>query len=242
MRKIFDIHINDKPYGVYDIEGKEHNLGRYNDSPATWWLLYDDNPNQVKFINEMEEESNLIPYIDKGIHRICWEINYKQTNYTKFKYDEYDIRSSGICTLKANNREIYKFHSSDLNYAMAQVQVLVGKITCHPYNFFEPEKDDGRKIFFCGLPAFVYKGWEVGEIKIKPDYSKIDKETWWERYELFNSHHENKDDDEFDDELEKEEYDADFELFEGNTSSESFYDEINWGDALSDGKIWWFRK
>lgn len=242
MRKLFDIFINDKPYTVYDIEDKEHNLGKYNDSPSTWWLLYDEDPSSVKFLNEMEENSKFIPYIDKGVHRICWEINYKQSNYIKYKWEEYDIRNSGVCILKANGREIYKFHSSDLMYAMAHVQILVGKITCHPYNFFEPEKDEGRKIFFCGLPAFVYKGWDVGEIKIKPDYSKIDKESWWKHYEFFNAHHENKEYEEFDDDLDKDEYDADHELFQEHTNEYYYADEINWGDALSDGKIWWFRQ
>lgn len=242
MRKVFDILINDKPYTVYSIEGKEHDLGKSNGCPANWWLHYDDDASSIKLLNEMEENSNLLPYIDRGVHRICWEIIYKQSNYIKYKWDEADIRDSGICIMKANGREVYKFHTSDLMYAMANVQILVGKIISHPYNLLEPEKDEGRKIFFCGLPAFVYKGYEIGEIKIKPDYSNIDKDLWWQRYDFFNSNHEEKSYEEFEDDLEKEEYDADYELFQEHTKE--YYDEdmINWGDALNDGKIWWFRK
>lgn len=236
MRKIFDIYINDKPYPVYDIENKHHNLGRYNDSPTTWWLLFDNDHAEPKLINEMEENSKLIPYLDRGVHRICWEINYKQTNYVKYKWDDYDLRASGECILKANGREVYKFRTSDIMYAMSNVQVLIGKIISHSYNFLEPEKDDGRKIFFCGLPAFVYKGYEVGEIRIKPDYSKLNKKSWWKKYNFYNSHHETYA------ELPDDESEEDYEVFMSESLDYQDNDEINWGDALQDGKIWWFRK
>jgi len=242
MRKVFDILINDKPYTVYGIEGKEHSLGINNGCPANWWLHYEEDTSSIKFLNEMDENPNLIPYIDRGVHRICWEINYKQTNRIKYKWDEADIRDSGVCNLKANGRDVYKFHTSDLMYAMARVQTLVGEIISHPYNLLEPEKDDGRKIFFCGLPAFVHRGYEVGEIKIEPDYSSISKELWWKRYDFFNSNHEEKSFEEFEDELDQEEYEADYELFQENTKEYYDNDMINWGDALNDGKIWWFRK
>ena len=242
MRKIFDILINDKPYPVYDIENKHHELGKWNNSPTTWWLLFENDYKDSKFLNEMEEESKLIPYIDRGVHRVCWEINYKQSNHIKYKWDEADIRNSGVCTLKANGRDIYKFHSSDLMYAMARVQTLVGELLSHPYNFLEPEKDDGRKIFFCGLPAFVYRGYEVGEIKIIPDYSKISKKSWWRHYELYNSRHEEKSYEEFEDDVDEGNYDMDLESSKDNTNEYYNDDSINWGDALEDGKIWWFRK
>jgi hypothetical protein len=108
--------------------------------------------------------------------------------------------------------------------------------------FLEPEKDDGRKIFFCGLPAFVYRGYEVGEIKIIPDYSKISKKSWWRHYELYNSRHEEKSYEEFEDDLDEGNYDMDLESSKDNTNEYYNDDSINWGDALEDGKIWWFRK
>ena len=41
-RKIFDILIRDKPYTVYDIEGYEHEYGKWNGCPTTWWLDYSE--------------------------------------------------------------------------------------------------------------------------------------------------------------------------------------------------------
>ena len=78
-RKIFDILIREKLYPVYSIEGYEHNLGKWNGCPDTWWLDYSvyhsDNDYKVPTIRE------LIPYIDKGVHRVCWEVNYAQFNF-----------------------------------------------------------------------------------------------------------------------------------------------------------------
>lgn len=237
MRKLFDIHINDKPFPVFSIEDKEHNYGKSNGCPANWWLDYtkDENGNYLErdgnqLLLEMNgKERNLVPYIDKGVHRICWEVSYKQGNRSKFKWDEFQLRSYGTCTLRANGREVYKFVHSDIQGAMTQVQYLVEKITCHPYNFFEPEKEDGRKIYFKSLPALVRTGYEVGEIRIEPDYSMLPKKRWWQIYELFNRKYEIADsifNEDMDEERNQYEYENDI---------------INWGDALSDGSIGWFR-
>lgn len=239
MRKLFDIHINDKPFPVFSIDGKEHNYGKSNGCPDNWWLDYtkDEEGNYLEqdgsqLLVEMNgKERNLIPYIDKGVHRICWEITYKQGNLMKYKWDDYDIRSYGTCIMRANGRDVYKFRHNDLQGAMVHVQHLSEKLLYHPYNFFEPEKDDGKKIYFKSLPAFVRTGYEVGEIRIEPDYSVLPKEKWWKIYNLFDSRaYESADsifsddDDRFDDNIE-----------------DQMADMINWGDALSDGHIYWYR-
>jgi hypothetical protein len=234
MRKVFDIYINEKPFPVFNIEGKEHTYGKNNGCVPTWWLDYTKDQNgdyapASGIITEITENRKLIPYIDKGVHRICWEVIYKQSNLIRYKWDEYDIRSTGSCTLRANGRDVYKFRNSDLQSAMTQVQYLTEKIISHPYNFFRPEEDDGRKIYYKSLPAFVRTGFEVGEITIEPDYSILSKEKWWEIHRLFSKKYESKDSifREFPDEEEEQEL--------------GFSDTINWGDALSDGFINWFR-
>lgn len=242
MRKLFDIHINDKPFPVFSIDGKEHLYGKHNGCPETWWLdyTYDVEGNYIpleenRLLMEFkcfEEERNLIPYIDKGVQRICWEVIYKQSNYMRHKWDEYDLRGTGGCTLRANGRDVYKFRNSDLHSAMTQVQYLTEKILSHPYNFFKPEEDDGRKIYFRSLPAFVRIGYEVGEIRIQPDYSMISKEKWWKIHDLFQSRKYESDDSIFyDDDDEPDDDDLQYEMM----------DMINWGDVLNDGQIWWFR-
>ena len=151
----------------------------------------------------------------------------------KYKWDDYDMRSYGTCTIRANGRDVYRFRHSELHGAMTYVQYLCEKLISHPYNFFEPEKDDGRKIYFKSLPAFVRTGYDLGEIRIEPDYSMLPKKKWWQIYELFDSKKYESadsifrdDDDELDDEYREE-----------NRNN----DMINWGDALSDGHIYWYR-
>ncbi len=246
MHKLFDIQINDKLHPVYNIPNKHHKYGEWNGCPTEWWLYRGDLDNLssrgllTEFANSNSED--FIPYIDKGTHRVCWEINYKQNNSIRHKHDSADIRSHGRCKLIANGKEVYSFPSSDINYAMSKVQQLVCELMQHPYNFLNPEEDNGRKIFFYGLPAFVRTGYEPGEIRIAPDYECISREEWWEKYKFYDNNSMSKfskkvatkfdgyDEDEYDDE--------DFPPRDGLNSN----DEINWGDALSDGKIWWFRK
>lgn len=242
MRKVFDIYINDKPFPVFNIEGKEHNLGKANGCPDTWWLDYtrDEEGNYFpektnSLLTEMTgsaTERQLLPYIDKGVNRICWEISYKQGHTMKYKWDDCDIRSYGICTMKANGREVYKFRHSDLQAAMREVQNLEEKLISHPYNFFHPENDDGRKIYYKSLPAFVRTGYEVGEIKIEPDYSVLPKEKWWRIYELFNERKYESADSIFRD---------DALIHNDHLEECKRNDMINWGDALSDRWIDWFR-
>ena len=85
IRKIFEIQIYEKTYPVYSIEGYEHNLGKYNGCPDTWWLDYSvyhsDNDDEEPTMRE------LIPYIDKGVHRVCWRVDYEQHNSSKYKWE-----------------------------------------------------------------------------------------------------------------------------------------------------------
>ena len=211
-----------------------------NGCPDDWWLDYTKDeegnylpPSSNELLMEISDANinrKLIPYIDKGVNRICWEIRYEQGHSVKYKWDDPELRSWGSCTLIANGKEVYKFRCSDLQYAMIRVQQLTETIRSHPYNFFNPEEDDGRKIYFQGLPAFVYKGYDLGEIKIRPDYSKISKEKWWELYNAYESTAYESIDSIFKD---IDDHDTDLEYMRN--------DEINWGDALSDGKIKWFR-
>lgn len=242
IRKVFDIYINDVPHPVYDIKGKIHNYGRMNGYSDTYWLYKgkQQNSNEKSLLLELNNKEflkDLIPYIDKGVHRVCWEINYKQRNSIKYKWDDYSIRSHGLCTLKANNRDVYQFSCSDANYALNRAQFLMSELISHPYDFLNPEKNNGRKIFFYGLPSFVETGYQVGEIKIRPDYEEVSKEKWWEIYDFVSNNNMSK----FKDKILTFGQEEDLEMHEQHLAEERRNDTINWGDALSDGHIWWYR-
>lgn len=217
-RKAFVIMINDKPNQVWNIEEFEHENGKWNGTPTTWWLDY---------------QNELIPYVDKMVHRICWGIDYKQKNVSKYKWDEWSITNRGTCIISANGKPVYTFQSWDLGYAMAKAQTMIIQLTEHPYNFINPTEESDRKIWYYGLPATIKPSeHHAGEIAINPDYSAgIDEESWWKLYkDRSNNVLPNKDQDE-------QEVLMDEERFEETRS----YGMINHGDALWDGMINWFR-
>jgi hypothetical protein len=130
---------------------------------------------------------------------------------------------------------VYEFGTTGgdrgLSFAMAKVQYFQTMLSEHPYNFYDPKEEQGRKIYWYGLPATVWvklNGWEIAVI---PDYTcGLSKQEWWKELK----HRESKipvyKDDDYD-EMEEEDY---------NEAMNSDY--INWGDAFSDQHIDWFRK
>jgi hypothetical protein len=235
IRKIFEIQIRDRMYPVYSIEGYEHRLGPDNGCPATWWLDYSI------YYSEGDDEQpitrELVPYIDIGVHRVCWGVDYQQYNTTKYKWDEWDIRSGGICKITANGKPVYKFHYRDFEGALAFAQVKINEMIEHPFDFINPEKEIGRKIWYYGLPAKILLGYEPGEIRIEPDYSYLTEEEWWTELEHRKTNVHPKKREYIDDEKEEEERNK-----ERYMETRKFYEGIiNHGDALWDKMINWFR-
>jgi len=240
FRKIFDIMIWDELYPVYDIEGYEHEYGKQNGCPTTWWLDHSKADPETG----VKEERPLAPYIDKGVHRICWGVNYTQGNTTKHKWGELNLRSSGVCKITANGKDVYTIRNWDLNSALTSAQAIIEKIASHPYNFLDPEKERDRKIWYYNLPATVSPGYEPGEIKIYPDFSYMTPELWWSelgrrktKVTPINWEEIKKDEDAF------ISGDGNYEVnWERNDLGDyRDFGSINHGDALSDGNIWWFR-
>ena len=164
-RKAFDVLIEDKLYTVYDIKDKEHE--GFNDVPKTWWIEYDN---------------VLMPY-HVGCKRICWDISFNQKNTTKMKWNNITFRNNITCTITANGKLFYEFGTFDMNFAMSKAQYLITVMCEHGYNFFEPEKENGRKIFYYGMPATIKvsdrRPWEVDVI---PDCSTMTEDEWWSSY------------------------------------------------------------
>jgi hypothetical protein len=232
VREIFQIQIREKMYSVYSIEGYEHQLGKSNGCPDTWWLDYSD---YDKSEGEDVTLRELVPYIDKGVHRVCWGVDYHQFNSTKYKWDEWDIRNGGVCTITANSKPAYKFHYRDLQGALAAASNKIQEMMEHPFDFVHPEKEEGRKIWYHGLPATIRLGYEPGEIRIKPDYSYLSPKEWWDELERRKSKVFSKERLLTFDEIQDEEIEKNY------FSEDKDYEEINHGSAFYDGMINWFR-
>lgn len=223
VRKAFTVFIHDKEYDVYDIEGKEH--GGWNGEPKTWWLYYSD-PLPDGVVPPIDSP-HWEPYC-RSINRHVWDIRFKQRNYTKEKWDSTDFRNSTHVEMVCNGKPVYSFTTTGtqdgLSYAMAKVQYLQTQMSEHPFDFFNPEKEIGRRIYFHGLPATIQLGYDAGSIHVYPDFVEgYDKKSWWNEYSKRTRY--NEDDD----------WPSDFD----ETRESGF---INWGSALEDQHIWWFRK
>ena len=229
IKEIFSVYIENTKYNVYDIEDKRHD--GYNDMPATWWLYFD----KVKpgFIPSIDSE-NWTPF-DIGIKRHLWEFDIKQTNTHKIKWEDNRFSNNIRVDMICNKKKIYSFGTFDINFAFSKIQYLMVVISEHPYNFYESEKELGRKIFFYGLPSTVKPSDAYpGEISIVPEYSdELPLDVWWDEYSkrknpVISS-------------ILPEEDTEDYQMEEEQISEHKDYGSINWGDALSDGNIDWFR-
>lgn len=223
-RKIFDVMIGDNYFDVYDIEGKEHE--DLNDTCRTWWVYMA--PRLPDGMTPPADSDDLKPF-SKGINRRVWDIRFKEYNTTKVKWDELNFRYGLECTMLCNGKPVYSFGTHDLSFAMAKAQYLMVILSEHPYNFFEPEKEKGRKILFFNLPATIQPSTSYPwEISIYPDYEAMDQTEWWQKYKERSVRKTGDREDETD------EHDDFIEVRE--------LGYIHWGDALSDGYIGWFRK
>lgn len=231
MRKAFTVVIYDKEYDVYDIEGKEHE--GWNGVPKTRWLYFSERlPDGLL---PPIDSPHFVPF-DIGINRMVWDVKFKQKNTTKEKWNSTHFSNHTSVEMWCNNKLVYAFGTNGkyLDFAMAKVQYLQVMLSEHPYNFFEPETENGRKIFWYGLPATVRVKSSTWEISVVPDYATgLTEVEWWKELKRRESKIYTPVDD-----MDKQMAEMEEEDF--NESMSDGY--INWGDALSDAHIDWFRK
>jgi hypothetical protein len=224
-RKIFEVTVHNKQYVVYDIEGKEHE--GYGDIPKTWWLYY-----ATKLQEDLippADSPDFVPF-SRSINRRLWDIRITQYNSSKYKWDETRFSTGTNVEMWCNGKLIYAFGTFEASFAFAKIQYLQIILSEHSYNFFEPEKENGRKICWYGLPATVKVKQSTWEIAIIPDYTAgINQEDWWKEYRRRKKNHSNDD---------TEDLKMD-EMYDTEETNDGY---INWGDALSDNHIYWHRK
>lgn len=230
IKKQFTAYIGERQYWVYNIEDKKHES--LNGEPSTWWLYYktDEDVKSHDLTTPPIDSPHWLPY-QNSINRRCWDIHIVQKNGGKHKWGSTNFSCHTSVEMKCNGKLIYQFGVglgvNGLSYAMAKAQYLKVQMEEHPYNFFEPETEIGRKIYFYGLPATVEPTSWPGEIKIIPDYNILPREEWWKEYK-------------------NRKFKIDQHSFEESECFDSYEEDqqfgsINWGFALEDGNINWFR-
>ena len=230
IHKSFEVIIGKNSYDVWNIESKTHES--LNGEPSTWWLYFA--PRAPEGTPPPLDSDNWLPY-HVSINRMLWDIQFKQFNTTKGKWGNTQFRNHTTVEMRCNNKLIYSFtttgDSNGLSFAMGKVQYLQVALAEHPYDFFHPEKEKGRKIYWYGLPATIEPRRDGWEIIVRPDYDAgLSKEEWWKELRRRESKIGGEKDTDWDD-IEKE-----------DNEDEERLEYINWGDAFSDGHIDWFRK
>lgn len=231
MNKIFTVLINKHSYDVYNLNKEHEGL---NDTPTSWWIYLDSDEllDGQRKAPTNEDDEYFIPY-DSNIKRICWKYEIEESVSTKYKWDSINFRNHIKVKLYANNRLVYEdsFNGNYMQYVLAKIETLKVEMSEHPFDFFEPEKENGRLIYYYGLPAKI-KVTGINHIGIIPDYCILDKDRWWVEYARRKSLISK-----LTTEMEKDDYESDKDdMFE---DMEAGY--INWGSPLSDGNIKWFR-
>jgi hypothetical protein len=145
---IFKTLVGDRVMEVWNRKEKHQN-GEWNGTPANWWLKYEP------FIMGEPQEPRWIPWVDKMTHRPCWGFSVAESNYVKSKWGETDVNGSVGGYITCNGRKVYELRARDLYYAIAKAQTLIVELGEHPFNFSEPEKMIGRKIWWKDQPAKV---------------------------------------------------------------------------------------
>lgn len=228
MRKIFEVKVYDKMYPVYELNRRHEGM---NGVPDSWWLYYSGEiPDNIS-----EEDVNFLP-LDYSLYkqRLSWEIKFSDYATSKEKWNEMRFNTGTSCEMICNNKVVYKFTCGNMDFAFAKARYLMTILVEHPFDFINPENMKGHKIWFHGLPATVQPSF-IGKIDIWPDYTTVDKKTWWDEYRKrtidfkFNKVYEEG----LDTQLREMEVD-DYDEIYGS-------DHFRWGDPLSDGDINWSR-
>lgn len=225
MIHTYDILVDDKLRPVYRIKDREH-MG-LNDSPKNYWVWLGE-----EGVTPVYDSEDFVPYC-RFIRRPVWELSFKEYNSVKFKWGDYIFRQGVRVEMKANGNLIYAFTTYRMDFAVAKAQYLQVALAEHPYDFFNPEKEKARKIWWKGMPAFITpKKSYTWEIIVHPDLSCFSKNQWWEELARKEAKLLTPD---------KTAPADDMDLLPDDPEADHNQGYINWGDAFSDQHIDWFR-
>ena len=126
---------------------EEHDLGKNNGKSPNLWL---------KQTFSDTDKFDWVPWIDDcGTSRPCYEVSLVQQNRTKQKWGETRINSRCIVKISCNTKVVYEFFCHNVAYGLARSQILITKMGDHPFDFSDPKKEIGRKIWFYDQAAVI---------------------------------------------------------------------------------------
>jgi len=142
---------------------EEHELGPINGQPGSWWLEYKP--------THPEGEVEYIPWVDIGTYRPCFRVEVVESNYTKEKWGDVQIRGSVSCRIYANKLLAYSFISGSFEYALARASTLKTELLEHPIGGFLMGQESlvGRRVWYKGQPGVITEFIDGGNVSIESD-------------------------------------------------------------------------
>jgi len=176
---ITDVIIRGYKYQLWDLVDREpHSLGTDNGESGTLWVKKNGGGPFAE-----QKDDPWIPWLDISGNRNCWEIHIKDGNSIKYKHVNYDISKHTSVYISLNNDPVYEVMGRDFDWCYNKSRSIIYHLeelmNTFDVNLKNSTKEKGRKIYYKGLPAIIEQVYVTGTINIKPDYSDMDKDTWW---------------------------------------------------------------
>ena len=142
----WDVEIKGKPYYVVRLEGFVHTIGGKWGENEFWAYPRDEEPCY----------DNLIEF--NGDSPVLWGIEYKPTNYIKYKWGESRLEQSNKIFITRNGKVFDEIYCNDVSYGMSQANVNIVKFIEHPLDLNTINFDKkmiGMKVWWRSQPAKI---------------------------------------------------------------------------------------
>ena len=142
----WDVEINGRPYYVVRLEGFVHTIGGKWGENEFWAYPRDEEPCY----------DNLIEF--NGNSPVLWGIEYKPTNYIKYKWGERRLEQSNKIFITRNGKVFDEIYCNDVSYGMCEAKVNIVKFMEHPLDLNAINFDKkmiGMKVWWGNQPAKI---------------------------------------------------------------------------------------
>ncbi len=179
---ITEVLIRGNKYELWQLNDREpHDTGTLNGESGLLWVK--ESSDYDNLFGEFEEKKDWIPWLDGSGNRDCWEIHIKDGNSMKFTHTNYRIDKHTSANISINGKHVYEISGREFdwcyNKARSIIYELKGLIYVIGINLKDTNKEIGRKIYYKGLPSTIKQIYINGTMDITPDYTDIEKDTWW---------------------------------------------------------------
>lgn len=169
----WDIYSRGFYYDAYQVEGYYHSIG------GKWG-------NNDYWVCQRGKKTTFYNLIEFSGFVCSWGMNFKESNYTKTKWNETEMRDIVKFEILRNDKVFYSFNVHSIEYGIAKARKIMIEIHEHPISFNEQNFENqiiGRKIKFMGKPSIIESYSIDNNLIIVPDGWDIKEYRFYEEGE-----------------------------------------------------------